>query len=293
MGIGRGEEMLKWELEELGSDVELKGGSSSYDIAETIEGSTLRWEVKEVDSSLSIRPGTNGRIAVSELIRKIKEILLTLKTAYGLLSREPQQQLERLIGLPYELVWSFLDVAQFKAEKGEVSKGLFHGGTTANPIGLMQIVRALSSFIVARRDKVVTSSKFYQIPGVNKLVTVNQREYFDDLVRFHLFNLNDLNTSDLHKEMLQDMGVTEIDLFAARLRDPSILKIMEKPDTLEDLWKTSVTASETFSEVDGIILVSQQEGWARIMADEFNKMVVFNRITQNNSQFKIVPAILY
>ncbi len=291
LGVGRGEERVVFELAKLGRLAHTVGGSESYDIA---EANGRRWEVKEPDCSFSIRPGVAGRAATAELTKKIKEIVSTLLHAMDLVTEKAAHFVINVeMGAPDDFclgdMRDSLQKAVVNIEKGEISNGLFHGGTASNKYGLMHIVRMVSRFITGRRDNTVTSVRFMENPRTLKLIEMHETEHFDDIVRRLI---SDDNTMDIEKalerlDVLKKLGATQVDYFAARLRDERVMSFLNSPDLLLKLWENSASPSKTF-DVDGVIIVSKDEGYAIIPRNEIDKRLIFSRITQHNSRFKLV-----
>lgn len=292
LGVGRGEDRIVWELGKLGRLAHTVGGSEQYDI---IEASGMKWEVKEPDGSLSIRPGVAGRAATAELTKKIKEIVSTLLHALTLVT-DPDAKIilnsEMMNGFELDVdgMRDFLAKAVLNIEKGEISNGLFFGGTNANKFGLMSIVTQISRFIAGRRNNIVSSVRFMEHPRTLRLIEMHEKEHYDDIVRRLI---SDDMTADLDETLskldtLEKLGATQVDYFAARLRDEHILNFLIEPQRLLQLWENSASPSKTFDCVDGIIIVSKDEGYAIIPRNLIDKYLTFSRITQHNSRFKLV-----
>lgn len=296
LGVGRGEDRIVWEFKKLGRAANTVGGSEQYDI---IEANGRRWEVKEPDSSLSIRPGVAGRAATAELTKKIKEIAGVLLHAFTLVAGKEARALltsrlnnDRLASewLSVNDIELFLWEAITNIEKGEISHGLFFGKTRTNPFGLYDIVKLVSSFIDERRDLKATSVKFAEHPRTRKLVELHDVEHFDDLVRRYISDEKEtgLEQSISRMDSLRKLEATQEDFFAARLRDERVMLYLTHPSLLLELWENSASPLKTFDCVDGVIIVSKDEGFAIIPRADLNKKLIFSRITQHNSRFKIV-----
>lgn len=297
LGVGRGEDKIVWEFKKLGRSASTAGGSEQYDIIET---NGKRWEVKEPDSSLSIRPGVAGRAATAELTKKIKEVAGVLLHAFTLISgKEARASLTKklngdgaLAGDPYlqvDDIEQFLWEAITNIEKGEISHGLFFGKTRSNPFGLYDIVKLVSEFIAERNDLKVTSIKFAEHPRTRKLIELHDVEHFDDLVRRFISDEKEtgLEQSISRMDSLRKLEATQEDFFAARLRDERVTMYLKHPSLLLELWENSASPLRTFDCVDGVIIVSKDEGFAIIPRADLNKKLIFSRITQHNSRFKI------
>ena len=62
-------------------------------------------------------------------------------------------------------------------------------------------------------------------------------------------------------------------------------EVFKRRGVVEELWN-SVYASDVFSHVTGVILVNEKKGWMRISRFALDRILKFDRITQNLASFK-------
>lgn len=272
LGIGRGEEKVVWEFKKMGRQAKVVGGSFGYDIIE-LDG--RKWEVKEPDNMMSIRPGHVGRTSVSSLVQVIKGISRTIARA-----------IEHSVPIDLAGLESFSARSLKNVEKGEISKGFFFGGTSANPIGLVTIVRSISDWILKRAFVDVTATLKHST--ANKNVVIERKFAYDEAVHqiasryFACPNWKDLKD-------LASLDVDPDSFFASTFYDEAIFPYIRDPQLLSDLWNKGTSAKETFSETDGLIIVSEKEGFVVIPKAKLDRHVRFQRISQSSARFLLEP----
>lgn len=251
-GVGPGEDRLAHVLKG-----EVQGGNVSYDV---VDGDGKKWEVKEPTPSATIRPGTEGRLAVSDArqqmdraVRKLRQGLTRVQAAIDVT--------DILSPDAIEMIQQFLTNDAAMIKKGEISKSRMER--------MYNILKLINHIIIDERDEI----DHKQVELGDEDYTIKRDVDLRTYVRLGQF----LNLSK------EDLRVEDAEVFAAAFNfDP----FLEPEDFMNRVWREAAKPSDVFGHTDGVILV-HPDAYRIIPRDKLDEELQFYVITQGTAQFKI------
>lgn len=260
-GVGPGEDRLAWEF-----GAEVQGGSVSYDLV--LNGTKI--EVKAPDGEKTIRPGTKGLRAISDIKYELDSALRQLKVAMKKY-REIQDTLE----ISHEDKEALEDVMAFVVNDVD--------GILGGEMGKDKIMRD---------QKAIKQHKSLALWDVLHII----HDIMND-------NPAPMSTRDIEiggKKRSVDMGTYArlaaqlgIDEKEADLSQHDVLrgllthKAFTNPKEFMRDFFVAIDPNIVFAGTDGMFLVNSKQ-YMYIPANEYTSVLKFIRITQGKPKFKVV-----
>lgn len=226
-GTGPGEDRLAVIF-----DGEVQGGSVPYDIVDS-EGK--RWEVKELKStSDTVRPGVEGRAAISDEVFKIKSAWREINKVCDLITKH-NLKIEDFFGAELGS-----KIKEFMS--GDDVKRIYSGEITQERMEkLYNIIKGVAEIYKSGEEK-----------EKNKYVELGDKSS-DKSKRVDVSNQT---LASIGKKLgldREDMGITDDEVVSSQISNEAFI---DPEKWLVDVWDPAAWPSEVFGDVEGVIVVN-------------------------------------
>jgi len=250
--VGPGEDRIAFVL-----GGEVQGGNVSYDILDP-EGQ--KWEIKEPSPDGTIRPGTEGKAAISKTRNDLEDAVRKLRKGLNIVQRSADVT-AILSKENIEMIRDFLIKDEPMIKKGEVSKGR------------IERLRNILNLIKKLIDENTLSDDQKKVEMGDEDHTVSQEIGVKTYIKLG----HELNLSK------KDLKVDDKEIFASVFNHEPF---NNPDDFIDEVWKNAAKASDVFGHTAGVILV-HPDGFRIIKNQDLDKNLLFSIITQGTAKFKV------
>lgn len=246
---------------------EVQGPSVEYDIVQKIGGKETKWEVKEVSKG-KLRTSISGIVAssgprfeINQVLKKVRDVIKNIKADEDFqtsLSNETKNRINivsRFVESNMESIFSKAEIT--KERFRDMFFMLQHCQKIRDSLNSMSMGSGPNMISIQGKDVPISSIQFH------KVLRVLGRE-------------DEFEVKSNPSDMLSKRAAS----YAIGLEDPAI----DDPNAFVNSMKESLSAKKSFGDVDGVILVTNQQ-FIVVPLEQTQAILDFDGITQGGRTF--------